>query len=463
MSVLKIYNTLSGKKDSIKPLKGKKINLFVCGPTVYDFLHIGNARVYVIFDSFVKFLKHQGFSVFYLQNITDIDDKIILRAKEKGVSPKDLAKAFATEYVKEMKILQVNSVNKYAKATNYISQIINQVKRLYEAGYAYQLKDGIYFDISKFKNYGKLSGRSSLQAEDAVSRIDYSKDKRNRGDFCLWKYEVEGETSWSSPFGRGRPGWHIEDTAITEKFFGDQYDIHGGGIDLIFPHHEAEITQMESISKKKPLVKYWMHIGFLTTQGQKMAKSDGNMLTIHDFLKRYSSYQLRFLLLKNLWRAPLDFSESTMIEVNSTLEKIEEFLKKIKNNKIKTKQNIKFVADFKNQFYDALNDDFNTPKALSIIFDFIKTTNTSLDKNVLSEKASKEIYKIFQEINDIFSFINFQKINESLPAIVKKLLKERKEARKKQDWQKADFLRMEIEKQGYTVEDLKEGVIVKRR
>lgn len=463
MSVLKIYNTLSGKKDSIKPLKGKKINLFVCGPTVYDFLHIGNARVYVIFDSFVKFLKHQGFSVFYLQNITDIDDKIILRAKEKGVSPKDLAKAFATEYVKEMKILQVNSVNKYAKATNYISQIINQVKRLYEAGYAYQLKDGIYFDISKFKNYGKLSGRSSLQAEDAVSRIDYSKDKRNRGDFCLWKYEVEGETSWSSPFGRGRPGWHIEDTAITEKFFGDQYDIHGGGIDLIFPHHEAEITQMESISKKKPLVKYWMHIGFLTTQGQKMAKSDGNMLTIHDFLKRYSSYQLRFLLLKNLWRAPLDFSESTMIEVNSTLEKIEEFLKKIKNNKIKTKQNIKFVADFKNQFYDALNDDFNTPKALSIIFDFIKTTNTSLDKNVLSEKASKEIYKIFQEINDIFSFINFQKINESLPTIVKKLLKERKEARKKQDWQKADFLRMEIEKQGYTVEDLKEGVIVKRR
>ena len=463
MSVLKIYNTLSGKKDSIKPLKGKKINLFVCGPTVYDFLHIGNARVYVIFDSFVKFLKHQGFSVFYLQNITDIDDKIILRAKEKGVSPKDLAKAFAAEYVKEMKILQVNSVNKYAKATNYISQIINQVKRLYEAGYAYQLKDGIYFDISKFKNYGKLSGRSSLQAEDAVSRIDYSKDKRNRGDFCLWKYEVEGETSWSSPFGRGRPGWHIEDTAITEKFFGDQYDIHGGGIDLIFPHHEAEITQMESISKKKPLVKYWMHIGFLTTQGQKMAKSDGNMLTIHDFLKRYSSYQLRFLLLKNLWRAPLDFSESTMIEVNSTLEKIEEFLKKIKNNKIKTKQNIKFVADFKNQFYDALNDDFNTPKALSIIFDFIKTTNTSLDKNVLSEKASKEIYKIFQEINDIFSFINFQKINESLPTIVKKLLKERKEARKKQDWQKADFLRMEIEKQGYTVEDLKEGVIVKRR
>src|SRR3990167_6657418 len=187
MSVLKIYNTLSGKKDSIKPLKGKKINLFVCGPTVYDFLHIGNARVYVIFDSFVKFLKHQGFSVFYLQNVTDIDDKIILRAKEKGVSPKDLAKAFAAEYVKEMKILQVNSVNKYAKATNYIPQIINQVKRLYEAGYDYQLKDGIYFDISKFKNYGKLSGRSSLQAEDAVSRIDYSAGKKNRGDFCLWK------------------------------------------------------------------------------------------------------------------------------------------------------------------------------------------------------------------------------------------------------------------------------------
>ena len=460
---LKLYNTLSRKTEVFSPISKNKVRFFVCGPTVYDYSHVGHAKTYVQFDMIVKYLRFKGYKVHYLQNITNIDDKIIKRANETGESWKKISKRYEKFHKEDMKSLGVNSVDKYASATRYIREIISQVQRLMKKGYAYRISDGWYFDLSKDKDYGKLAGRTSLNAEDSVSRIDENKGKRNPRDFCLWKYEVEGETSWSSPFGRGRPGWHIEDTAITEKFFGDQYDIHGGGIDLIFPHHEAEITQMESISKKKPLVKYWMHIGFLTTQGQKMAKSDGNMLTIHDFLKRYSSYQLRFLLLKNLWRAPLDFSESTMIEVNSTLEKIEEFLKKIKNNKIKTKQNIKFVADFKNQFYDALNDDFNTPKALSIIFDFIKTTNTSLDKNVLSEKASKEIYKIFQEINDIFSFINFQKINESLPAIVKKLLKERKEARKKQDWQKADFLRMEIEKQGYTVEDLKEGVIVKRR
>jgi cysteinyl-tRNA synthetase len=308
MSKVSIFNTLTGKKDLIKPINGKKINLFVCGPTVYDYSHIGHARNYLVFDSFVKYLKYSGFSVFYLQNITDIDDKIIARARERGVSVKDLAVAFEKEYLKDMKALGINSVSKYARATSHIKEIISQIKRLNEKGFAYKIEgDGIYFDISKFKRYGKLSGRTALGAEDAVSRIDYSSKKKNRGDFCLWKLKQEGaEPSWPSPFGDGRPGWHIEDTAITEKFFGAQYDIHGGARDLIFPHHEAEVTQMESISGKSPMVKYWMHVGFLTVNGQKMSKSVGNFITISDFLKRCPPNYFKFFVAKNLWSPPID-------------------------------------------------------------------------------------------------------------------------------------------------------------
>ncbi|MFH1762261.1 MAG: cysteine--tRNA ligase, partial [bacterium] len=313
---LKIYNTLSGKKDPFKPIKAKKVSIFVCGPTVYDYSHLGHARTYIAFDCFVKYLKHIGYNVFYLQNITDLDDKIIARAREKGVPPKDLALAFEKEHFKAMKTLGISSVSKYARATSYIKEIISQVKRLEEKGYAYKIEsDGIYYDISKFKNYGKLAGRTALDAEDSVSRIDYSKDKRNRGDFCLWKFkQQEEEPSWKSPWGQGRPGWHIEDTAITEKFFGAQYDIHGGARELIFPHHEAEISQMEAISGKRPMAKYWMHGGFLTVNGQKMGKSLNNFITLPDILSRCPANYLRFFALKSLWRSPVDYSESVMIE-----------------------------------------------------------------------------------------------------------------------------------------------------
>ncbi|MEK7540911.1 MAG: cysteine--tRNA ligase [Patescibacteria group bacterium] len=461
---LKIYNTLSGKKEKFKPIKGKKINLFVCGVTVFDFSHIGHARTYILFDSFVKYLKQIGFNVFYLQNITDLDDKIITRAREKGVEPKSLALAFEKEYLKAMKDLGVNSVTKYARATSYIKEIISQIKKLMDKGYAYKIDDdGIYYDISKFKNYGKLSGRTVLAAEDSVSRIDYSKDKKNRGDFCLWKFrQEEAELSWPSLFGKGRPGWHIEDTAITEKFFGSQYDIHGGGRDLIFPHHEAEISQMEAISGKKPFVRYWMHTGFLTVNGQKMSKSLGNFMTISDFLKRYSSQQLRFLLVKNLWRSPINYSESIMIEVRLSLEKIEEFLRKLQTNPKSKILNSKLIKDFKINFYKELDDDFNTPKAFAVMFEFIKKINELLDKDLISKKEADEIYNFFEKINNIFGIIDFKKIKKpTMPLEIKKLINARKKYRNEQNWQKADEIRIEIEKQGYLVEDTKTGQIIK--
>ena len=434
---------------------------------MYDFSHIGHARTYIIFDCFVKYLVSLGYEVFYLQNITNVDDKIIAKAKEKGVPPTDLATAFEKEYLKDMKVLGVTSVNKYARATDYIPEIISQINRLAKKGYVYQLTDGIYFDISKFKGYGKLSGRTSLQAEDSVSRIDYSTHKKNRGDFCLWKFSenMEGEPVWNSPFGKGRPGWHIEDTAITEKFFGAQYDIHGGGRDLIFPHHEAEITQMEAVSGKKPMTQYWMHTGFLTINGQKMSKSLNNSIFIPDFLKRNSVQHLRFWIAKNLWSSPIDYSESVMIEVKSALEKIEEFLRKLKTIKTTVKASPQAVLIKKAEvnFYESLADDFNTPKAFAVFFDLIKEINKLFDTGAFTKKDANAAYTFFLGVNKIFNIIDIKKLSKpSIPREVLVLAKQREEFRKAQDWQKADKIRQELEKYGYVVQDTADGPVLKK-
>ncbi|MDP2864466.1 MAG: cysteine--tRNA ligase, partial [bacterium] len=366
---LKLYNTLSRKKEVFRPRRSKEVNLFVCGPTVYDFSHIGHARTYIVFDVITKYLREKGFDVFYLQNITDIDDKIIKRAKEKKNSPQKLARDFEKEYLKDMKSLKIDSVTKYARATEHIKEIQSQVKRLLEKGFAYQIEDGIYYDISKFKDYGKLSRRTVLQAEDGVSRIDTAEEKRNKGDFCLWKFSKPGEPKWPSPWQNGRPGWHIEDTAIAEKYFGFQYDIHGGAKDLIFPHHEAEISQMEAISKRKPMVKYWIHSGFLTVNGQKMAKSLGNFITIREFLKKNSPRVLRFFVIKTLYHSPIDYREGAILQAKRELEKIDEFIEKlnmIKSQKENKKRFAKsLVLRTEKEFRKAMDDDFNTPKALA--------------------------------------------------------------------------------------------------
>jgi cysteinyl-tRNA synthetase len=464
---LKIYNTLSNKKDAFKPVKAKKVNIFVCGPTVYDYSHLGHARNYVFFDVFVKYLRFLGYEVFYLQNITDVDDKIIARAREKEVPAKDLAVAFEKEYIKDMKSIGVTSVSKYARATNYIKEIVSQISRLEKKDFTYSIEgDGVYFDISKFKDYGKLAGRTALDAEDSVSRIDYSKDKRNRGDFCLWKFkQQENEPSWKSPWGEGRPGWHIEDTAISEKFFGPQYDIHGGGRDLIFPHHEAEVSQMEAVSGKNPMAKYWMHVGFLTVNGQKMSKSLGNFIILNDFIRRYPVNYVRFFIVKNLWSSPIDYSESMMISVASAVEKIEEFLRKIKGNKSKiknTKENSELIKNLRADFFSQLDDDSNTPKAFAVLFDLIKKVNKLLEKDLISKKESAQIYKFFEEINKIFGIVDFKKAEYIIPSEIKRLAEAREKYRKNQEWEKADKARIEMEKKGFAVEDTKDGLIIKK-
>lgn len=461
---LKIYNTLSQKKEVFKPRENKKVNLFVCGPTVYDFPHLGHARTYLVFDMIVKYLRQKGYNVFYLQNITDIDDKIIKRAEEEKINWKVLSRKFEKEYLKDMKALNINSVSQYARATDYIKEIISQVKRLLKKGYAYQIEDGIYYDISKFKEYGKLSKRTVLQAQDAVSRIDESVEKKNKGDFCLWKKSKPGEPFWQSPWFLGRPGWHIEDTAIAEKFFGAQYDIHGGARDLIFPHHEAEIAQMEAISGKKPFVKYWLHTGFLTVSGQKMSKSLKNFITIKDFLEKYPARFLRFLVLKTHYRSPIDYSEKEIEQIKKELERIDEFLDKIQNLKSKMQNySSKFkISKFQKEFNLAMEDDFNTPKAIAVIFELINQGNILISQNKLSLIEAKEILNFLREIDQFFNFIFWKKTKEKIPKEVLKLARQREDCRKKANWKEADKIREKIKELGYWVEDTKEGFKIKK-
>ncbi len=465
-NMLKVHNTLSGKKEEFRPRDKKKIDLFVCGPTVYDFAHIGHARTYVIFDVIVKYLKQAGYKVFYLQNITDIDDKIINRAKERGITPEALAGQFEKAYLEDMKDLGIDSISKYARATKHIKEIISQVERLLKKGFAYQLGDGIYYDISKFKDYGKLAKRTVLQAEDGVSRIDEGMGKRNKGDFCLWKFSKPGEPKWKSIWGWGRPGWHIEDTAISEKYFGSQYDIHGGARDLIFPHHEAEIAQIEAISGKSPFVKYWLHSGFLTVKGQKMAKSLGNFVTIRDFLKENSPRLLRSMIVKSYYRSPLDYNEDLVSQAKKELERIDEFVVKLMDLRSQSMMDLRNqsidISGFEKKFEGAMEDDFNTPKAVAVIFELINKGNSLIAENKLTKTDAKNILKFLENIDKIFNFIIWKKPKEKIPEEIQELVGERERCRRDGAWQKADEVREKIEKLGWQVEDTKEGPKVKK-
>lgn len=450
--MLKLYNTLTKKKEILKPRGSRRLNLFVCGITPYDFAHLGHARTYVVFDAFVKYLRSLGHSVFYLQNVTDVDDKIIKRAQETRQAWKAISRKFEKEYLSNMRMLRVNSVDKYARATEHIPEIISQVKQLLKKGYAYEVKgDGIYYDVTKFKEYGKLAKRTIRQAEDGVSRIDESVHKRNKGDFALWKF---ASPSWPSPWGPGRPGWHIEDTAITEKYFGQQYDVHGGGIDLIFPHHEAEISQMEAISGKRPLAQFWMHSGFLTIQGEKMSKSLGNFITIQDFLKRHSPRVLRLLFLKTHYRSPIDYSEKLVRQTERQLERIDEFVDTLKS-KIRNPKSEKIpksqIQKFEKSFQMALADDFNTPKAIAVLFTLIR-----------KEKNSREALNFLKGVDAIFGFIISGEKKEKVPEAIKKLVEQREQYREQKLWNKADELRKKLLAKGWLIEDTSSDPKIKK-
>ncbi|MEK6948341.1 MAG: cysteine--tRNA ligase [Nanoarchaeota archaeon] len=464
--MLKVYNTLTRKLEVFKTLKEKEAKFFVCGVTPYDYSHLGHAKTYTQFDIIVKYLKYKGYNVYYLQNITDMDDKIIKKANEQKVDWKDISRKYEKEYIEDMKNLGNDSVNKYARATDYMKEIVSQVKRLIEKGYAYKISDGWYFDLSKDKDYGKLAKRTSLEGEDAVSRIDENTEKRNKGDFCLLKISKPGEPYWEVNIENekflSRPGWHIEDTAITEKELGQQYDIHGGGIDLIFPHHEAEIAQMESISGKKPFVKYWMHTGFVNVNKDKMSKSLGNFLTIKDVLKRYNKYIIRFLFLQTHYRKPIDFSEEALEQAKKTLQKLNEFMISLESYKNEVKDNNKvekLIEKTKKNFEKEMDNDFDTHNGITVIFEFVKEVNKMIGEKNISNDNVKQIINFMREIDKVFGILEEK---SEIPKNIIKLAEERQEARKKKDYKTSDKIREELKKLGYYLDDKEEGYVVKR-
>jgi cysteinyl-tRNA synthetase len=350
---MELYSTLSRTVEPLETLHPDRIYLFVCGPTVYDYSHLGHARTYVVFDVLTKYLRWTGKEVFYLQNITDVDDKIIIRAKEDGISQSVLARKFEAEYLRDMKSLGIDAVSYYARATTHIPEIIGQVRRLIEKEVAYVTESGVYFNLDTFGHNGELSGQERAKR---VSRVSDA-TKHNPLDFALWKLGEYGEYTWDSPWGRGRPGWHIEDTAISEKYFGQQYDIHGGGLDLIFPHHEAEIAQMESLEGKHPMVRYWLHTGFLTVKGEKMSKSLGNFITIRDALKTWNRDVLRYFILLSHYRSPLQATDEGLANTAKGLDHIRAIATKDKGAD----------AEGRRAFVEAMESDLNTPMALAAI------------------------------------------------------------------------------------------------
>ena len=462
--MLKIYNTKTKTKDSLPKIqKGMPLRFFVCGPTVYDNSHIGHARTYSFFDSFIKYLrlKHK-IKVQYLQNITDIDDKIIDRANQKNINTKELAQKYIELYQKDMEVLGIDSVDKYANASNYINEIIEQIKLLIKKGYAYEKNESVYFRINKFKNYGKLSGQKTEELQDSEREANtHASEKENKLDFVIWKKSKENEPSWDSPFGKGRPGWHIEDTAITYSIFNSPtYEMHGGAQDLIFPHHEAEIALMESAYDVSPFVNIWMHTGFLNVNGEKMSKSLENFITIEDILTKKSPQALRLFFATKHYRSPIDYTEQALNEANANQKKIQD----IKARTEKTTINENSNQDISNKIqllWDYLLDDFNTAASFSILFEIITTINKTIDTEGINEKTKQSILNLLNELDEIF-FI-FKKDQDQTPKEVYELAQKRQVHRENNEWEESDKIREKIKDMGYIVEDLQDGFNVSKK
>ena len=445
-----VFNTLTRRKDLLEPLKAGSIRLFVCGPTVYDWAHIGHAKTYTQFDFIVRYLRWRGFDVEYLQNITDIDDKIIDRAARDGMSVRDLAELYERRYRQDMKRLGNTSVTTYARASDHIANIVSQIQRLLERGHAYQLPDGYYFDISSFEGYGKLSRRQHVTADDAISRVDENPLKRQPGDFALWKRRKPGEPYWDTPLGEGRPGWHIEDTAITEDFFGPQYDIHGGAVDLIFPHHEAEIAQMESVSGRAPLAKYWLHTGFLNINDVKMSKSLGNAFTIRSMLERVDARQLRFFLLSYHYRSPIDYASNLLKQSRSALRRIDNFYERLDDGEAGWSAE---VNEVRGRIIEALDNDFDTPAALAVLFEFIRRQHRSGGPARGSRALLEELYSLLGLLP-----LRDDSLRRELHEMVDTAIADRERLRREKRYAEADAIRESLRKNGIELEDTPDGV-----
>ena len=466
---MRIYNTFTRKQEDFIPQEENKIRMYVCGPTVYDYMHIGNARPLVVFDTFRRFQKYLGKEVKYVVNFTDVDDKIINKAIEQNITTKEVTDKYIKAYMEDARDLNLDEDDTiHPKATETMDEIIEFVDDLVEMGAAYESEGDVYFDISKAKDYGKLSGKNieDLQA-GASNRLDDEerKKKKNPMDFTLWKrVKKEGEPAWDSPWGPGRPGWHIECSAMNKKFLGDTIDIHAGGEDLEFPHHENEIAQSETHSGKK-FAKYWMHNGMIQVDGTKMSKSVGNFFTLHDIKKEYDLMVVRFWLLSAGYRLPINFTREIIEQAKASLDRLnnakfrmDELLAKASGSlKDEEKAELSKLEDFEKRFVEVMSDDLNTPDALTVLFDIAKFANTKLDENS-SKQMVEEVLNLFLRLEAALGLENRKKSADDLDVEkIEAMVKERSEAKKNKDYAKADQIRDELLQMGVTVKDTREG------
>ncbi len=468
---MKVFNTLSRKKEEFVPLQEGKVSMYVCGPTVYNLIHIGNARPMIVFDTARRYMEHKGYEVNYVSNFTDVDDKIIKKANEEGVEPSVISERYIVECKKDMEALNVKPATTHPKATNEIDGMIEMIQTLIDKGYAYVAQDGtVYYKTRSFKGYGKLSHKNldDLRSGERSLLVSGEEQKQDALDFVLWKPKKEGEPYWESPWCEGRPGWHIECSVMSKKYLGEEIDIHAGGEDLIFPHHENEIAQSEAANGKE-FAKYWLHNGFLNIDNKKMSKSAGNFFTVRDISEKYDLQVLRFFMLSAHYRSPLNFSADLMEAAKNGLERIVTGVENLnfllehaeKDNMTEEEQKLTQTAkSYVGKFDEAMDDDFNTADAISAIFELVKFVNT----HVSGESSAAFVQAMKDEIvmlSDICGLIVDRK-KEILDTEVEGLIQERQEARKAKNFARADEIRDMLAAQGIILEDTREGVKWKR-
>ncbi|MGD0283726.1 MAG: cysteine--tRNA ligase [Dissulfurispiraceae bacterium] len=480
---MKLFNTMTGKKEDFIPLERGKVSIYACGVTVYDYSHIGHARSAVVFDVIRRYFSYKGLAVKYVRNFTDIDDKIIKRANEEGITWDQVSQKYIAEYYADMDRLGVGRADVEPKATDHIQEMIKVIKGLIDKNHAYVSDGSVYFAVDTFRDYGKLSGKEQKDLL-AGARVDIEEKKRNPSDFALWKASKEGEPWWESPWGKGRPGWHIECTAMAIRHLGESIDIHGGGADLIFPHHENEMAQSEAFTGK-PFVKYWVHNGFITIDKEKMSKSLGNFFTIREILDKYDPEVVRLFLLSSHYRSPIEFSseqlhdaESSLDRYYSTVARINEFLSCVQATALKAKGNttaadeLTAVLDtFKNGLEEAMDDDFNTALAIGHVFELIRVINKFLDTKPSGADTqcligqAKNVLHVASGVLNLFKrtpaqwnvdLLATRRIPISQSEIEQKIAG-RQKARENKDWAMADLIRKELEDKGILLEDRKDG------
>ena len=460
---MKIFNTMTRQKEEFKPLEEGKVKMYVCGPTVYNYIHVGNARPFIIFDTLRRYLEYRGYELNYVQNFTDVDDKIIKRGHEENIAPEEVAKKYIEEYFVDADGLGIKRATVHPQVTNNIEEIIEFVKELEDKGYAYAVNGDVYFDTQMFNGYGKLSGIKQEELE-AGSRIEVNDQKRHPMDFVLWKAKKEGEPGWMSPWGEGRPGWHIECSVMSRRYLGDTIDIHAGGQDLKFPHHENEIAQSEARSGKT-FSNYWMHNEYININNEKMSKSKGNFFTVRDISKLYDLEIVRFFMLSTHYRNPINFSDEILNQSKAGLERLYnakervEFIISKLSDDAENAEELKLEEElnsFRQRFIEAMDDDLNTADAVSIIFELAKFMNSNVNEKSTKEFA-KKVLDEFNELTGVLNVVN-KKQDDMLDEEVEKLIEARTQAKKNKDFKLADEIRDELLNKGIILEDTRQGV-----